>query len=266
MSSPLWINEPSILLKHDSLNEFWPQAKMSLNEKINAITRLIIILTLLGYLVTFSIKILLAGIITIIAIIILHLLQNNNSINWSPNFLKEMFSNKLPGVYPSFSDPKVYEQNKDNYISPTEKNPLMNVLLPEIKYNPTRKAAAPAFNPTVEKQINDSVKEFVEKPFKDQNINKKLFGNVEDEFDLNRSMLQFTATANTTIPSDQNKYLEFLYGGLQLKKRQNVYEPDQTRVMEGPISYYGKLKPENAKIDNKVSKGKANFSRFDCVD
>jgi len=276
MTTALWINQPSILLKHDSLNEFWPQGKMSLNEKINAITRLILILTLLGYLLTFSLKILVAGLVTLIAIILLHILQNRNSIGPDSSLIKEMFSNKLPGVYPNDSNPKLYELNKDSYIEPTEENPLMNVLLPEIKYDPKRKPAAPTFNANVEKKINDSVKEFVEKPFRDKNINQKLFGSVEDEFDLDRSMLQFTATANTTIPNDQNKFLKFLYGGLQLKKRTNVYEPNSDRVTEGSISYFGKLNPKghnqtNKKlIDIKFDGGKESanteFSRFDCLD
>ena len=51
----------------------------------------------------------------------------------------------------------------------------MNVLLPEIYYDPTRKPAAPTFNPQVEKEINNSVQEFVAKPFNDKNIDKKLF-------------------------------------------------------------------------------------------
>ena len=35
---------------------------------------------------------------------------------------------------------------------------MMNVLLPEISYNPTRNEAAPAFNVEVEKEINKNTK------------------------------------------------------------------------------------------------------------
>ena len=45
---------------------------------------------------------------------------------------------------------------KDNFTAPTKQNPLMNVTLPEIKYNPKRKSAAPSFNPQVEKEINEN--------------------------------------------------------------------------------------------------------------
>ena len=221
MSSPFWVNNPTILLKHDKLSEFWPEAQMTVEEKVNAITRLVILLTLLGYLLTFSLKILLVGIITLGIIVALYFIQNRTSNNTES--FKELFSNKLPSVYPSYTNPETYEQHKDNFIKPTPKNPLMNVLLPEIKYDPMRKAAAPSFNPSVEKEINDSVKEFVEKPFNDKNINKKLFNNIGDEFIFNRSMLQYNSAPNTVIPSDQKAYLEFLYGSLPSAKEGNIF-------------------------------------------
>ena len=41
-------------------------------------------------------------------------------------------------------------------------NPIMNVMLPEIQDNPERLSAAPSYNSAVEKEINESTKEFVE--------------------------------------------------------------------------------------------------------
>ena len=75
MSTPIWLNKPTILLKHNKLNELWPKAQMSINEKVNSITRLVIILTFLGYMLTFSYKILLIGIITLSFIVVIYLLQ-----------------------------------------------------------------------------------------------------------------------------------------------------------------------------------------------
>ena len=120
MSTPVWINDPAILLKHDNLTEFWPDGKMSVEEKINAITRLVIILTCVGYLFTLSLKILFTGLITLGVVIILYFVQNKSSFK-----MKELFSNKQEGVYPDFVNPKVYEMNKDKYIKPTENNPLI---------------------------------------------------------------------------------------------------------------------------------------------
>ena len=54
MSTPVWLKDPTILLKRDKLKEIWPLSSMSSEEKINAITRLVIILTFIGYLLTLS--------------------------------------------------------------------------------------------------------------------------------------------------------------------------------------------------------------------
>ena len=84
----------------------------------------------------------------------------------------EGFSN-LSGVYPSLTNPITYELNKNKFSQPDVANPMMNVLFPEIQYDPHRKPAAPTFNPTVEKEINKSVKEFVGKPFNDKKYRLK---------------------------------------------------------------------------------------------
>ena len=33
MSTPIWLNDPTILLKHDKLKEIWPNEKMTQEEK-----------------------------------------------------------------------------------------------------------------------------------------------------------------------------------------------------------------------------------------
>ena len=50
--SPFWLKKPSILLDKNELTEIWPHASLSLENKLNAITRLIIILSFLGYFLT----------------------------------------------------------------------------------------------------------------------------------------------------------------------------------------------------------------------
>ena len=89
---------------------------------------------------------------------------------------------------------------KSSFKQPTKRNPLMNVLLPEIQYDPQRKAAAPAFNPTVEKTINAKV------------ANPKLFLDLGDNIAFDASMRNFYATAATTVPNDQTAFAEYCYG------------------------------------------------------
>ena len=51
-SDPFWLNDFSILLKKNKIAQFFPTADMTLIEKLNAMTRLSIFLSILLYLFT----------------------------------------------------------------------------------------------------------------------------------------------------------------------------------------------------------------------
>lgn len=63
-----WTNDPTILFNKDYIFELWPTSSMCYEEKLNAISRLIILISLLGYIFTFSIRILIAGFVTLLVI------------------------------------------------------------------------------------------------------------------------------------------------------------------------------------------------------
>ena len=52
MTTPFWLNDPTILLNKNELYQIWPNTDMSLEQKLNSISRLVIILSLFGYLRT----------------------------------------------------------------------------------------------------------------------------------------------------------------------------------------------------------------------
>jgi hypothetical protein len=198
MSTHIWLNDPTILLRQNKLNELWPATIMTTEEKINAITRLVILLTFLGYLLTLSLKIIYIGTITLASIIILYLVQNKTK---TPIKITEAFSSNLS---------KQYAENSENFVKPTEKNPLMNILVPEILYDPKRNLAAPSYDPDVEKELNSSIKEFIKKPF-NKDAQNKLFCDIGDELMFNRSMIPWNSTPNTQIPLDLDAYKKFIY-------------------------------------------------------
>lgn len=208
MTTPIWLNRPTILLRNDKITEIWPTKGMSQTEKINAISRLVIILTIIGFLVTLNIRIIWVGIATLAIVFLIYYIQNNGIKK------KENFSNRLSGVYPLLTDPMVYEMNKDLFKNPTIENPLMNLSLPQINYEPDRKPAAPAFLPQVEEQVNSAVKEFVTKPFDDPKIKDKLFTDLGDALLFNRSMIQFNSMPNSQVPNDKGAFQEYLYGNM----------------------------------------------------
>ena len=71
MTIQFWSNELTILFNKEYLFELWPTTEMCYEQKLNAITRLVILITILGYILTMSLRILGVGIITLLIIYIL---------------------------------------------------------------------------------------------------------------------------------------------------------------------------------------------------
>ena len=225
-SSNIWFTDPKILFKKDQLKEIWPKQGMDKVQKINAISRLVIILSVLGYLVTQSFSFFITGAITLGIISILYYAQlNSNKTN--NDKIKEAFTNA-----------KVYEEVKSNFTNPTKKNPAMNVLLTEIQDDPKRKMAAPAYNRAVEKEINNDTKDFVVSTFNnDKNIRKKLFATLGDSFVFeDAAQWNFYATASTTVPNDQGSFAEWCYGGMLSGKEGNDFALIQDNPRIGSIT------------------------------
>ena len=193
MSDVFWLNDPTILLDKNYISEIWPSAKLTFEQKLNAITRLILLITVIGFVLTRSINILVSAVITLVTIVIVYKTQKTK--DKKKEIIKEI---KKEG----FTNPETYEKIKTNFTQPTKKNPLMNVLLPEIQDEPKRKPAAPAFNSKVEKEINEKT------------ADPRLFLDLGDKINFNNTMRNFYATANTTVPNDQKGFAEFCYGNM----------------------------------------------------
>jgi hypothetical protein len=225
----IWIKDPTVLLKKNQLNQIWPKSTMSRNEKINAITRLVIVLSLLGFLITQSINFFVTGGITLGVIILLY---------YAKDFKKNSNDNKDTPTQEGFTIPMVYQAMKSEFTNPTNKNPLMNVLLPEIADDPHRKRAAPAYNRAVEKKINKDTENFVMSNFdNDKKIKKKLFSTLGDSFEFEDfGQYNFYATANTRIPNDQHSFAEFCYGGMTSGKEGNDFDLIKNNPRIGSIT------------------------------
>jgi len=223
-ATPFWLNEPTILFNKKYITEIWPNSNMSNMEKLNAISRFVILASLLGYLITLNIGMIFVCVITLAVIAVLYHVQSNKAkedekVKGMPAKIKENFTNSI-----------LYNEVKDDYTNPKQNNPMMNVLLPEISYNPTRNEAAPAFNAEVEKNINNNTKEYVvDTTFSDESskqkeyIKRKLFSDLGDSYTFDHSMRNFYTNPNTTIPNDQAGFANFCYGDMISAKEGNEF-------------------------------------------
>ena len=193
-----WTKDPSILLNSDYILQLWINSSMTKNEKLNALSRIVIILTLFGYIFYKNLKILVSGIVTLIIIIFIYYSSNK----------KEEFGNMNNNNFD-----QTYTDTK-NVTQSTIKNPLSNIQLPEIIDNPKRKEAGPSYNKNIKEKINNNTKNFIKKNFNDEDIDKKLFNDLGDNLQFENSMRQFYSTPSTTIPNDQESFLKFCYNDM----------------------------------------------------
>jgi hypothetical protein len=265
-STPFWINDPTVLLKREEMMDIWPAPLMSIEQKMNAISRIVILLSILGFLITKNVNILLTGAITLAIFVMMYKLQHQeeydaknggnsndngsndnagNGVN-SNDKKKEGFVNSTfneptnnPLEYSKYSKPRGIL--KPNMTTPTVTNPMMNVLLTEIAYDPERNQAAPAFNPKIEKEINHTtevatVLDFEPRTITEaEKIRKKLFADLGDKYEFDDSMRSFYTNPSTTIPNDQKAFAEFCYGSMISCKEGNEFACQRFNPVLGSV-------------------------------
>ena len=198
MSDIFWLRNPLILLKSSQIMEIWPTDNLSLERKLNALTRLIIILTILGYLYTRKLELLVTSIVTILVIVIFYRIRKKNDVREK--------------IREGFTKSNFFNLKGNRFTQPTRKNPVMNVLLTEINDNPKRPPAAPSYEPSIEKKINENV------------ADPRLFLDLGDSISFNQSMRNFYSTPSTTVPNDQTSFANFLYGNMPSCKEGNIMQ------------------------------------------
>jgi hypothetical protein len=219
MNIPFWYDDPSILLKKDNIFELWPTLNMNYNQKLNAITRLIIIVTIFGFIITMSYRLLFIGGITIFAIFVLFTMNKNKDKDKD----KETFTNNdiVPQKKPTFIvNPETLDSVlKTEFKEGNKKNPFSNVLLTQIEDDSDRKPAPPSFNVDVDEDITTNVKKAVQHMNPGiKNTDKQLYGDLWENFQLDQSNRVFNSTPNTRVTNDQTAYAKYLYGTMPSAK------------------------------------------------
>jgi len=218
-SIPFWSSDPNILLKQPYLLEFFPVENMTYNQKLNAISRSVIILGLVGFFLTTNIRILIVSVLTLLAIFILHYYQERENQK-SHKLIEETFANQADEVYRQYN----YTKDPNVFDKPTAGNPFSNVLIPDIQYNPDKKPAPPSFNAHVNSQILKEAKQLVSDMNPRQpDISNKLFGDLGEQYVFEQSLRQFNSNPSTTIPNDQKSFADFCYGSMISAKDGNPF-------------------------------------------
>jgi hypothetical protein len=237
MTIQFWSDDPTILFNKEYIFELWPTASMCYEQKLNSISRLIILLTILGYILTMSKRVLAVGVLTLLVIYILFTMRKRKltksmleNFDLQGNEVTGMFDNKPQSyVNPVTLDSVLRTEFKEG----NKKNPFSNVLLTQINDEPNRKAAPPSFNVDVDEDITKNVKRAVQMMNPGiKNTNKQLFGDLWQQFQLDQSNRVFYSTPNTKIANDQGAYAQYLYNNLKFSGKESTPEGAFARLQD----------------------------------
>ena len=221
-----WLHKPVILIDPIHIKEIWPTQEMNMNQKLNAISRCIILLTIIGICIMENIpRLIMTTFITLFIIIMYQrYMERKREIE---GFVQPINTNNASETS---NTPVTFIP--EQHTLPTKENPYMNVMLHEL---PTtcetdtfvqRKPAAPSYDTGISNQIHNIVHE---KDNKERNtVEKKLFSDLTKQ----NTERHFT-NPNTLIPNDQKAFLEFLGNSAYVKdKLKDTYKENENLFLE----------------------------------
>jgi len=227
-----WTENPNILFYPNQMYELFPVANMNYNQKLNSITRLVILMTIVGFLFVRNMRIIWIGAVCLLAIFLLQYTQNKTRFRGGGEV--EGFDGDLESlgidapaqaVINAFATDDPSKIGKRAFFdTPKANNPYNNVLITDIVDNPNKLPALPAYYPETEKEILDKTKEAIQKMNPTfPNMTDKLFASLDDHFEFEQSARQFYSNPSTTIPNDQGAFAEFCYGEMISCKEGNMF-------------------------------------------
>lgn len=190
-----WGDNPTLLFDSRYIQEIWIYDGMDRNQSLNALSRLIIVLSVIGFACFNRILFLVIGGILLGCIVLFH------------NSQKENFETEL-----------------SDYQRIDQSNPMNNVLMQDYKYNPMKTAEPKEYGEQKEKSINDKTKQFILQENKSNSQIGDLFKNKGDQFQFEQSLRPFHTNPVTTV--DQSEYKDFLkycYGVLPSDKPLRIF-------------------------------------------
>ena len=185
-----WGDHPKVLFQKDLLSQFFPRNYMSRNQKLNAISRLLIYISIVLTFYRGNSTYIFLGIFGLLCIWMCHSFSS-----------KARVSPKEGMMSSSHAPVRKIPKPPTKYISPTRCNPFMNPLpsgqhSKEIKESKLKEPSSDY----------DKVQSDIENKF-----NQGLFKEVSDVFGRESSQRQFYTLPNTTNVSDQDNFAKWLY-------------------------------------------------------
>ena len=215
----IWYKDPEVLVRRGEILKLWPQPGSRLDEKINSLTRLVILLSVAGIVLTRDWeKLLVAMIICVIAMAVLYKTMSKQTSEGMQDYNHIGAGTKGITLQPSVYDPQP---------AYNPKNPFNNTMVPEFGTKVADKQPIKEFeSPTV---LSDAVQSNAVSIFdpnshkESESIIQKLFGSLGDNFTLHNSMRNYYSVPNRGATGDQSAFSEFCYGSMGSIKENGIF-------------------------------------------
>lgn len=212
---PFWTEDPNILFHKDHILEFYPSENMTYLQKLNTISRVVFVVSIILFFITQNGWILVVSAMTLFSIFILYKQKKTKS--------KEGYENPAQ-VYLKENNLNLPTDKTEIFQKPDTKNPFSNILVPDYEYNPQKKPAPPISNESVNNDVLQKAKLLVQEQNPGQpDITEKLFKDLNEQLNFEQSLRPFYSTSNTTIPNDQGGFADFCYGNSISCKEGNLF-------------------------------------------
>jgi hypothetical protein len=192
---PFWYDDITVILDKSKLHKYIPLKSYSKEEKLNAIVRISIYISILFIVLTGNINYLFIAIFGLVITIVVYS-NSENTVEKKINKNVENYKN-----IKNDKDFKKYNVKPNKYLEtcilPTNNNPFMNPLVSE---KATKRKACKTFN-------NDKLRKVVDNKF-----SKGLFKDINSVYDRENSQREFYTLPSTTIPNNQEEFGKWLYG------------------------------------------------------
>jgi Family of unknown function (DUF5762) len=206
---PFWGEDPNILLDPRFATEFFPVESMDYNQKLNAVTRVVLVMTAVSFLITQNARLLAVSVITLVSVFVLH------------KFKSDADARKRGRRAEGFGARK---DSTVKFQEPTTTNPFSNVLPGDYAAAADKLPAAPLDDPKIADQVLSKTQTMINKANVGQpDISAKLFRDLGEQLTLEQSMRPFYSMPSTTIPNDQKAFLDFCYGDMASCKTGNAF-------------------------------------------
>ena len=209
---PFWYENPNVILHSKYIYEIYPNEDMTYNQMLNAVTRSVLLLSIVIFLLHPSKNLLFILAITMGIIYLMY--HYHDKIN-------EGFTEPVKDYLDNNQD---IVMTSNVFSEPTSENPFGNVLVSDYQDNVDKKPAPPSYNRNIQEQITMAAKKNVQEANPDHpNIADKLFKGLGEELYFEQSLRPFSSNPSTTIPNDQGAFADFCYGSMVSCKEGNQF-------------------------------------------